>query len=277
MISKNFAHVQSSCSFYAPKLFEWDFKDESSPISVYIDSDYQLAINRYENGDRRLKFLWLLESPEFNGNSFDFIQNNVEIIQKTFEGVFTYSDEIKRLGPKFHKIYTTNSWIKEPKIYEKNKLISMIVSNKAYTPLQIERVSLAYSLIGKIDIFGRGFKEIENKEEGLKDYMFSICVENCIYDSYFTEKILDCFATGTVPIYKGTKKILDYFDGNGIIFLDDLKDLTDLTPELFFSKKEAIERNFNILNEYILIDDFLYKFYFSKYKQLINKNAIIST
>ena len=38
--------------------------------------------------------------------------------------------------------------------------------------------------------------------------MFSVCIENDVYDTYFTEKILDCFATGTIPIYKGTKNKL---------------------------------------------------------------------
>lgn len=265
MISRNFAHGQSSCHGHTPKFFEWDFDNESSPVSVYIDADYKLAINRFESGDRGIKFLWLLESPEFNGDSFNFIKNNLETIEHVFEGIFTYSDEIKQLGPKFHKVFVTNSWIKEPNIHEKNKLISMITSNKTYSPLQWERVSLAHSLSDKIDVYGRGFKEIDSKEEGLSDYMFSICIENCMHDTYFTEKILDCFAVGTVPIYKGTRKILDYYDGGGIIFLDDLKELSQLTPELYFSKIDHINRNFKILREYLLIDDFLYQNYFSKY------------
>jgi hypothetical protein len=95
--------------------------------------------------------------------------------------------------------------------------------------------------------------------------MFSVCIENITYDSYFTEKILDCFATGTIPVYKGTKKILDYYDGNGIIFLDDLLDFSDLTPELYLSKMDSINRNFKTLSEYILIDDFIYKNFLSKY------------
>ena len=35
--------------------------------------------------------------------------------------------------------------------------------------------------------------ENENKEVGLCDYMFSVVIENGIYETYFTEKILDCF------------------------------------------------------------------------------------
>jgi hypothetical protein len=59
----------------------------------------------------------------------------------------------------------------------------------------------------RIDVYGRGISEIPNKEVGLKDYMFSFAVENDTYDTYFTEKILDCFATGTIPYTWVQKKL----------------------------------------------------------------------
>jgi len=234
MISRCFSHVESSCHNHYPKLFKWDFETKNSKVSVYIDSDLSIAVN--ENCDK-IKFLWLLESPEFNGGAIEIVKNNIKLIEDTFEAVFTYSDEVSSLSNKFHKIFTTNSWIKKPKIYDKSRLISMITSNKVWTEQQRNRVDFAEKNKDIIDVYGRGFKEIEDKEQGLQDYMFSICIENYTYDSYFTEKILDCFATGTIPIYKGTKKILDYYDEDGIIFLDDLLDFSDLTPELYHLKK----------------------------------------
>jgi hypothetical protein len=262
MISRCFSHVESSCHNYSPKLFKWDFETKNSKISVYIDFDLTIALN---DKDDKIKFLWLLESPEFNGGAIEIVKNNIKLIEDTFEAVFTYSDELSSLSNKFHKVFTTNSWIKQPKVYDKSKLISMITSNKVWVEQQKYRVDFAEKNKSIIDIYGKGFKDIEDKEEGLQDYMFSVCIENITYDSYFTEKILDCFATGTIPIYRGSKKILDYYDGNGIIFLDDLSDLSDLTPELYFSKIESVNRNFKTLNEYILIDDFIYRNFLSKY------------
>jgi len=262
MISKCFSHGNSSCHNCSPKFFEWDFETKNSKISVYIDSDLTIALN---DKDDKIKFLWLLESPKFNGGAIEIVKNNVKLIEDTFEAVFTYSDEVSSLSNKFYKVFTTNSWIKKPKVYDKSKLISMITSNKVWTEQQKYRVDFAEKNKDIIDVYGRGFKEIEDKEQGLQDYMFSICIENYTYDSYFTEKILDCFATGTIPIYKGTKKILDYYDEDGIIFLDDLLDFSDLTPELYFAKIQSVNRNFETFNKYILIDDFIYKNYFSKY------------
>jgi hypothetical protein len=112
MISKCFAHDFSSCAGHKPKLFEWDFNNKTSNVSVYVDSDWRQAVQDSINGDTRHKCLWLLESPEFNGGSFEDFKNNIDLFNDTFELIFTYSDEITELSKKCIQIWTTNSWIK---------------------------------------------------------------------------------------------------------------------------------------------------------------------
>ena len=74
-----------------------------------------------------------------------------------------------------------------------------------------------------------GLFTILDKIDGLKDYCFSFAVENDIVPGYFTEKILDCFMTGTVPIYIGHEYIKSIFDERGIIFYNDSFDINSLT------------------------------------------------
>jgi hypothetical protein len=257
MLSPQFSHDISSTVNQKPKDFIWDFFTKKNDISFYIDDDVIRGIQDINDGKR--KFLWTLESIHFNNGCFDFIKNNLEDVLNTFELIFTYNEELLNLSNKMIWIPAMGSWVKDPKIHDKTKLVSMITSRKVLTPQQIFRVNYAESVKDKIDVYGRGFNEISSKEDGLNDYMFSICIENTTFDSYFTEKILDCFATGTIPIYKGTKKILNHFDGGGILFLDDIE-LTDLTPELYYSKKNNIENNFKLVNEYLLPEDKIFKF-----------------
>ena len=40
---------------------------------------------------------------------------------------------------------------------------------------------------------------------------FSIATENAAVDNYFTEKLMDCFLTKTVPIYYGSSNIGEFF------------------------------------------------------------------
>ena len=133
----------------------------------------------------------------------------------------------------------------------------MVTSNKTITPQQKFRVDFANTNKNKIDIYGRGFNEITNKEEGLDDYMFSICIENATHNTYFTEKILDCFLTGTVPVYTGTKNITNFFDTDGILFLDKI-DINDLTHNLYQSKIKSIEDNFISATKFMLPEDIIY-------------------
>jgi hypothetical protein len=262
MLSPQFSHDVSSTVNQKCDYFEWDFFSKNNDVSFYIDSDMFKGIN--DKNDGKLKFLWLLESHYFNNNSFELIKNNLNNILDTYELIFTYDDFLIELNPKFKWVPAMGSWIKTPLVNKKSKLISMITSGKQMTPQQVFRYNYAQSVVNHVDVFGRGFYEINNKEQGLNDYMFSICIENDTRDTYFTEKILDCFATGTIPVYKGTKNILNHFNPDGILFLDEIS-LNDLTKELYVSKINAINDNFERVKSYMCPENFIYINYIKKY------------
>ena len=109
---------------------------------------------------------------------------------------------------------------------------------------------------------GRGDMEIKDKEEGLADYMFSVAIENM--DNWWTEKILDCFLCGTIPIFYGTPNIGKWFNTDGIIILEDGFDIESLTPELYYSKMDAIKDNFQRGLPYEITEDYIWETYFAK-------------
>lgn len=148
-------------------------------------------------------------------------------------------------------------WITEAKLYPKNKNISMICSNKRLTHIQKRRAQFANQMSASglgVSLFGKdrpnkGINyELPKKEHGLCDYRFSIAMENGLDDAWITEKVLDCFATGTIPIYYGTRKLADYFNPDGIIFLTDyVPDLMsdDYSPTKAIEKWNSIHEQFN--------------------------------
>ena len=77
-----------------------------------------------------------------------------------------------------------------------------------------------------------------------------------VYNSryYFTEKIVDAFLTGTIPIYCGCPNIADYFDPKGIFHFQTLAELRallpSLTPQVYESLSEHVQRNFEKAQEY---------------------------
>ena len=142
----------------------------------------------------------------------------------------------------------------------------MFASRKRYTSGHIKREDVAKKYQHKIDLFGGTLNSARlgdgihpDKSEGVCPYMFSIVIENCKHDKYYTEKITDCFATGTIPIYWGTDKIVEDFNSDGIIKLTDDFDINTLSIELYNSKKHAIEDNFKRVCDMKMADDYLFE------------------
>lgn len=82
----------------------------------------------------------------------------------------------------------------------------------------------------------------------LFDSMFSVCVENVKKDFYFSEKLIDCFLCKSIPVYYGCDNIVDYFNKDGIIIINDLDDFllktNQLNEEFYYSRKDIVEENY---------------------------------
>jgi hypothetical protein len=233
------------------KYLEWT-SDFSANETFYIDHNINQA---FTDGVKGTKYGWLLESKFIVPGISDKIKSNLEEYFKVFKYIFTHDKELLSLDSRFKWCPAQGVWIKDPKIYKKTKMISMISSNKSFTNGQRERLQWIEKIGDQLDLYGRGINEIETKEEGLCDYMFSVVVENGVYESYYTEKILDCFATGTIPVYLGSPDIGDHFNKNGIIELTDEFDVSD---EIYYSKMDAIKDNLERVKQIEVLEDFIY-------------------
>jgi len=223
------------------------------------DSFYPNTMLKLVDGDTqsRYKYGLLNESIAIDTVSHNEINKYID----GFDYIFTHNKEFYSQIDKVKFIPASVYWIENPKIHKKNKLVSMISSSKLLCEGHKTRLAWVERLHGKLDLFGSGFNPIEKKEYGLNKYMFSVAIENACYESYFTEKILDCFATGTIPIYLGTPDIGDFFNPDGIISLEEDFDVSMLTEELYYSKMDAIVENFDRVLKYRTVEDFIYENY----------------
>lgn len=88
-----------------------------------------------------------------------------------------------------------------------------------------------------VDLYGRGIKPINDKWDVLHTAKYAIAYENFRNDYYWTEKIMDCYLSYTMPIYYGCSKIDDFFPKNSYIQLDP----KDKHIDLFL--KEIVQSN----------------------------------
>ena len=63
----------------------------------------------------------------------------------------------------------------------------------------------------------------------------------------------------------GTKKVVDYFNSDGIIFFDGTFDVSTLTEELYNSKINAIKDNYERVQKYSVLDDWIFENYLINY------------
>jgi len=79
--------------------------------------------------------------------------------------------------------------------------------------------------------------------------MYSIVVESTQEKSYFTEKLIDCLITKTIPVYWGCPNISDFFDNSYWIKVDDLLNFK-FTEEYYYQNLNRIKENFEKAKPY---------------------------
>lgn len=261
-------HIQCSSALNKNKVVEWVL-DNSSSQSVYVD---RAILNENVNSNKK-NYGWFAESSAIIPDLIQTVLNNLDYYFDKFTYIFTHDVRLLPYHPNF--LFTPPnalSWIQQKNIYPKSKRISMIASNKTMCAGHLYRQNIIQKYKNEVDHFGRGFENqipwtyIDNGIEesgkliGLKDYMFSIAMENDNYDVIFCEKLTDCFATGTIPIYWGSKKVAKVcgFDENGIIWLDDIESLELINTDMYMSKLESIKNNFDRIFDLPSAEDYFY-------------------
>jgi hypothetical protein len=164
-------------------------------------------------------------------------------LSERFALVMTHDTRLLQRGLPFVEVPFGTSFLEgildEARVFSKSKLISMIgaphPNPKAGHILRNEVIEVLASR-SDVDRFGKGVKWIDSKLDGLADYAFSIAMENCSRDFYFTEKIIDCLVTNTVPIYCGCRGIDRYFDPRGLLIFETLSELLQILDNLSWSK-----------------------------------------
>ena len=216
------------------------------------EADWVVIIDDIHNSQRN-------QIAEFNSNKVICIprepaRTNPSYLHYNFKYKMTYNNFFhvwsSIMGIK--KTYDQLSIFNE--IPKKNKICSTVTSRfnpggGLYgTRIEfIKKLSQQKQFIDKIDIFGYNWTEAElgemfkgtfdgfnkgsakiidkllpnsSKWDGLEHYSYSIAIENCCKENYFSEKFTDCILAWTIPIYYGCPNIDKYFSKDCYYWLD---------------------------------------------------------
>lgn len=235
-------------------------KTKHNGITIFTDSFLKPVYIKSVRSP--IKIGWLIERREISPIPYYLFDSYIDEL----DFVMTNDEQLILKYPQKCKfIPFGGSWIQDEniRIFDKTKQISTIFSNKrGILPGYGLRHSVASLVSKQVDMFGTGAdKFIETKEEALTDYRFSIVIENIKAKNYFTEKLLDCFAVGTIPIYWGCPNIGDFFNTDGMVIFNDEKQLVDIVnsiDKINISQKLVVD-NFEKSKKYIITENWMYE------------------
>lgn len=187
-----------------------------------------------------------------------------------FDKIYTHNKTLlKRPNARF--IPAGGSWVisEQRKVHNKTSLVSFVVSSKSHLAGHKVRHEIKRYLGEKVAGFGEAYNNyVGAKYLTLKPFMYQIVVENAKEDYYFTEKLLDCFQTGTIPIYWGCPSIGKFFNKKGILSFDTMEDLTRIMSRISFKdynrRLDAVKDNFNRSKDYLIAEDYMAVKYFGE-------------
>lgn len=153
---------------------------------------------------------------------------------KIGENILKESDfKEKELNKKF-KVSFIKSHKSQLEGHRMRGSIPSMIQNKKFEPLFLENIPIKFPLFS--------------------DSMFHITIENVREKNYFTEKLVDCFMTKTIPIYWGCPNIDTVFNKNGMIIFNNLQELesilNSLTENDYIERITFIEENYKIAKKY---------------------------
>lgn len=230
------------------------------------DFDFGLFINQHAHGaevrrypfERRLCALF--ESP------INACYRDLDALRRKFPVIFTHQQRLFRQGPPFVELLFGTNWVNVTSDAdvvdvtgfhpEKTRNVSFIgsIAHPDQDAYRFRReVAEAMLRRSDVDCFGKGIREVADKRIALEPYRFSIAMENDASDFYFTEKLIDCILTETVPIYYGCPGIGELLDPGGLLTFASHAQLVALLPRLTPQLYNEV-RPFALMNKAKVID-----------------------
>lgn len=179
--------------------------------------------------------------------------------QHKYDLILSYDPRILQLE-NAREFCAVGSWISNSLKIQKRDQISYIMSSKINgAPYRMRyKILKRYrgaTTIGPFEFkFHRSPPMIPSKDPFFANAKFNIACENQDMPNMFSEKLLDCFKTYTVPIYFGCHNVDKYFNPKGILQFHTIEQFDDiianLKPEHYEEMLPYLKENYELARPY---------------------------
>jgi hypothetical protein len=106
----------------------------------------------------------------------------------------------------------------------KRDVLSVVVSRKSVLPghrRRLEFVRRLTAVLGpRLEIYGRGFREVQDKADAIRPFKYHLVLENTVMPSYWTEKLADAWLGYAFPIVSGPPDLTRWFPADSFLPID---------------------------------------------------------
>lgn len=117
-----------------------------------------------------------------------------------------------------------HDWFSNLEPAQASDKISIVTSNKTLTEFHHKRLQFIETLVEKIpdhlEVFGRGFRTLDDKADALLPYRYHLALENDKGPHSWTEKLADPWLCWAFPFYAGCDNLEEYFSRESFEYLD---------------------------------------------------------
>ena len=234
-------------------------------IDIPVNQDCELYIDRLPTSPKNcIRILWVIEPDNISGLHNQIIERHQE-----FDLILCWCEHILNNTHNSKLFPFGTSWVKNFNLNnEKEYCVTSLIGGKVLTDNHSLRHQLPL-LDGKSSIPIHLFNSINNPfklsnnlrnmtDTTYKNELFysqyHIAIENVTINNWFTEKLIDCFQTKTIPIYLGCDNIGDFFKTEGMIIITNFNDLIEvcnsLTPETYNNMLKFVDVNYELSHKY---------------------------
>lgn len=215
------------------------YKEQIKKVGMYSDT--------FQTDDSEIKVFIQREPPQVLNIVNEIIKN-----QDKYDLILAWNEDVLNNCKNAKKFLFGDCWLsQEFKLSDKQNYISFLTSDKNFTQGHALRQNI-YNVLQKNKRIGdykiiaiKTPPRIPDKDIIFENSKYSIIVENQNIKNFFTEKLIDCLISKTVPIYCGCPNVSEFFNTDGMILFETVEELMDILNNINdfeYDKKSYIGR-----------------------------------
>jgi len=282
LTDNKFAQALSFSGYAVPENITWCRDGKPRQIMMFTDRHIQEVTSFKARVKNCICIAWIIEPVAINSNNYNAARAHRQSYDYIMSHNINFLSEFPAEKRVFCPGFGSSLYEYEWQMYPKTKDVLTVVGNKNKTVGHRFRHDVVRMFGSRVDVMGRSCNPFppEKRAEIYAPYRFQIAIHNSVVEDYWTDILIDCFLTGTVPIVWGGEFLSKYFNAEGYLVFNTLEELEKILTSVesgdikYDQFLPAIWDNFDRARKLAVTEDYLYDNFLNNFvKSWVQKPA----